>query len=143
MRKIHYLLVASLTLSACAGIRHNVEDWPAIDCGPKPDMAVLQPEVESRISESLIDPESARFTGWTEPFKSLNSFLSTDPIEGIWQFCVNVNAKNRFGGYVGASTFMVKVRDDQILSIDGSDSDQAYYKRACKEGAISGHAVMQ
>lgn len=47
--------------------------------------------IENGVKEKLIDPESARFKSKGDPVFT----------NGKWRCAIYVNAKNRFGGYVG------------------------------------------
>jgi hypothetical protein len=58
-------------------------------CGPKPDEVAKQ-KVQDKVSYDLIDPSSAQFRNVTV-------------VDG-W-VCGEVNAKNRFGAYVGYKPF--------------------------------------
>jgi hypothetical protein len=38
-----------------------------------------------------------------------------DKVTYGWAVCGTVNAKNRYGGYVGAQPFFVLIRDNQVV----------------------------
>jgi len=57
-------------------------------------------EVEAAVREELLDPESARFR---------NLYFAPNPVGPDSRVCGEVNAKNRFGGYVGFNDFGVDV----------------------------------
>ena len=71
-----------------------------------PDWADVRDKGLSGITSSLFDPSSAQIT-WSSGF----SWGFTKPIIGRrtfgWIACGSINAKNRLGGYVGATPFWV------------------------------------
>jgi hypothetical protein len=70
-----------------------------------------------RVTESLKDPDSARFgQGFTR---------STISISGADQVCGTVNAKNGFGGYAGMEMFSYRLADDSVVMGDAA-------RRNCK-----------
>lgn len=73
----------------------------------------IRAEAENRIRSQMIDPESTRFES---PFE----FAATK--EGGFYTCGRVNAKNRMGGYAGASWFSVATKDGQIINIQLEDT---------------------
>jgi len=81
-------------LAGCAG-RPNVEQLSQFDYGPNP---IERTKVEEIVRASLIDPYSAHIQILSE-FRGArgNGF----GWEYGWGCIIIVNAKNRFGGYVG------------------------------------------
>lgn len=67
--------------------------------------------IKSFLSASLIDPYSAMYTfdhpvkGWTKAAGEAYG----------WVVCGSLNAKNRFGGYVGAKPFYVMIKNNKII----------------------------
>lgn len=74
----------------------------------EPDWALFRRAAEQELRSRLIDPDSARIQ-WTHGFiwGTWKPFLST-PVEGYWT-CGLINARNRMGGYVGNTAFVVVV----------------------------------
>jgi hypothetical protein len=71
-----------------------------------PDWGLFRRNAESALRARLFDPESARIEwphgfmlGWWRPFLAKR-------IDGYWT-CGSINARNRMGGYVGSSAFVV------------------------------------
>lgn len=76
------------------------------DYGEAPDSTQLKLQIEELVKSSLKDPDSAKFTNWSivqKDFK-VNSVAIRDVRYG-YAICVDVNAKNSYGGYVGARTY--------------------------------------
>jgi hypothetical protein len=69
-------------------------------------------EIPEAIGARLRDPYTAVYT-FQRPVRSW--FFSDDQIR--WAVCGTVNAKNAFGGYVGAKPFVVFYKYDKIDSI--------------------------
>jgi hypothetical protein len=87
------------------------------DYGTQPS-ANYKELVATRVSPMFIDPMSAVFQ-LSEPRKG---YTKRSPIMGTeenfgWQVCGTVNAKNRFGGYVGAVPLFVLFHDDKIVEV--------------------------
>lgn len=59
--------------------------------------------VSEYFAAQLFDPYSARYE-IVQPINSYKTWFASDPMHG-WFVCGTVNAKNRMGGYVGASPF--------------------------------------
>ena len=52
--------------------------------------------------------------------RSVTALQLSDPVTRLtrsWVVCGTVNAKNRFGGYVGARPFYAAFRDGQLLTV--------------------------
>ena len=72
---------------------------------------------EAAIVSRLIDPESARVTWLTGFYKGeFKQFLS--PRIGGYIACGSVNARNRLGGYTGATVFVVVIDYGRALLAD-------------------------
>jgi len=83
--------------------------WPggeALYSSLAPDWALFRRNSESALRAHLIDPDSARIE-WPHGFLlgTWKPFLSKT-IEGYWS-CGLINARNRMGGYTGATSFVV------------------------------------
>ena len=119
MKKINAILVVafSLALSSCAlnSYAPTPAELAAADYGKKP--VNYKPIIKDYVSETLIDPESARFTNFSTPSKnwlSKGSGFSYEKYFG-WLVCVDVNAKNRYGGYAGKQRNYFIMRGDEIV----------------------------
>ena len=88
------------------------------DYGSKPP-ANYQDIVKAAISRTLLDPTSPLFTFNGEPEKGFimeSERLGTYESFG-WRVCGSVNAKNKFGGYVGDNLFIVIMRGSDVMQI--------------------------
>lgn len=79
------------------------------------------------ISNRLIDPDSARYSNWIEPAKA----WGIDSSRGInifgYRVCVDVNAKNRMGGYTGRKPYYILIREGVVYKYIGGSSYSASY----------------
>jgi hypothetical protein len=90
---------------------------PAHLFGPEPSWDQFRTIAEAGVRERMIDPESARITWKGGFFKGeYKPFLSAR-VEG-YIACGSVNARNRLGGYTGATTFVVVIDYDRVLLAD-------------------------
>ncbi len=84
----------------------------------KPDWKAVREKSEAMLKEDLFDPQSA-IIHWTKGF----SWYSVKPIQFFakkkwgWVGCVAVNAKNRYGGYVGDDIYTIVVAPDGQITI--------------------------
>ncbi len=90
----------------------------AADCGLKP---VFHRSMAKLVFDSALkDPESARIT-YHELQKGWVFEGADDPGAFCWKMPVSVNAKNSFGGYTGAQTWVFWFNNTQLLGVrDGS-----------------------
>ena len=131
MKKINGILVFafSLAVSSCglSSYAPTPTELAAADYGKKP--VNYEPIIKAFISETLIDPESARFTKFSVPSKNwLSKFegFSYQKYFG-WLVCVDVNAKNRYGGYVGRKRNYFIMRGDEIVFHQAKDTRSIAY----------------
>ena len=105
------VILSCLLLSGCAtSPRPTQEQVNAADCGPMP--VSYKESIKQIIDGRLSDPYSAVYT-FSSPQKSWNRSTG-QPIYG-WRVCGTVNAKNKFGGYVGATPFYALIRDEEVM----------------------------
>lgn len=90
------------------------------DVGSKPSN--YKKIVEDAIKDQLKDPESARFSDMTTPRKEV--MVEQGNFVYGYSLCVNVNAKNSYGGYVGKTLYWVFLRNNQVLRV--SDTSGTY-----------------
>lgn len=113
--KLKTMVVAVLagSLTACA---FPVPDRAALDAA---DYGAYPANYEALVTEAqdafLKDPQSAQNKylstpqqGWMKPT------MTSDPIYG-YRLCLNVNAKNSYGGYTGSKLTEVFIRDGRIV----------------------------
>lgn len=82
------------------------------------DYGTLSPGYKDAIQNSmytvLFDPESARYRYLSTPVRGCAIVaIGGQPVFGYF-VTVGINAKNRFGGYVGEDTFTFLVRNDAV-----------------------------
>ncbi|WJM80441.1 hypothetical protein [Pectobacterium brasiliense] len=87
------------------------------DVGTKPDN--FQNLIESAIRENLKDPDSAKFSGFTEPRREV--MVENRNFVYGYSSCVFVNAKNSYGGYTGKQLFWAFIRNGKVLRIKNTN----------------------
>lgn len=142
-------IILTFFLAGCLGSQHNIKNWSAINSGPKPDLEKIKPLVMTYIkynsfdtvvmqknkgvlqfdtkTSKLKDPESAQFRAWSPLYKGILNWSQSVKITGVWQGCVQVNAKNSFGGYVGEKTYKYKVKNNKVLWMRRSNCKSSDY----------------
>jgi hypothetical protein len=71
--------------------------------------------IQNYMETKLYDPESARYRWTGEPVRGYAYVQGAfKPPEFGYLVQVNINAKNRLGGYVGAKPFTFLVRNDTV-----------------------------
>jgi hypothetical protein len=90
-------------------------NWAAMDPGRAPDYETAKARARDAILGTLKDPDSAQFRNSTPLFKTLYNFgmASIGNSEPLWAMCIEVNAKNSYGGYAGYQSWLVKFRNGQ------------------------------
>ena len=125
LRLVIVLLVA--VAIACVVGRPTPDQIAAADCGPYPND--YEEIVKSYYSKALFDPYSAVWEfkeppkkGWAAVPRGKGAvgevLKGHEPVFG-WEVSGRVNAKNRFGAYVGARPFSVIIRNGQVISASG------------------------
>lgn len=110
MKKALLGVLLSLVLAGCAGIHPAPPDEAAkLDCEPFP--AAYQEMIRADMSRRLFDPMSAQYQFY-EPAKAKYKGGCG------WYMRVDVNAKNRFGGYVGAQIYQYIIHQGQLEEIN-------------------------
>lgn len=105
-------VAAVVVLSGCAG--PDVATMKAADYGPYP--ADYQAVIADYHAHTLKDPESARVQYLGGPVKG---YIKANPIarDATYGYlvCMDVNAKNSFGGYTGNERTAVFIRDGKVM----------------------------
>lgn len=86
--------------------------------------------VKAYFAQRLKDPESARYTNFRAPAKDVQSDVSTMQITYGYSTCVDINAKNSYGGYVGARQYWLFIRNGQIIDVHDPDVFSIGFLRA-------------
>ena len=117
------LAFAALAIYASAPAAAKTEAPPESNhfYGPAPAWEEYRRLAEAEVRGRLIDPESARIE-WLGGFYKGKLKMFFKPATEGYIACGTVNAKNRMGGYVGASAFITVVDYDRVLyaELDGS-----------------------
>lgn len=71
-----------------------------------PEWSYVRVQGERLIKTTLYDPASAQFE-WTSGFAWSSIKRPLGRTRWAWVACVNINAKNQYGGYVGAQPYWV------------------------------------
>ncbi|PHM46493.1 hypothetical protein [Xenorhabdus miraniensis] len=98
-------------------------DFSKADYGSEPSN--YKNLVKSHFETILKDPASAKYSNWTKPMKEV-MIQNKLPVFG-YSLCVNVNAKNSYGGYTGNQLYWVFIKNNQVERIQ--DTTQFPYKR--------------
>lgn len=100
MRHIAAFIAAALA-AGCAQIRPPTDaEAAAADYGPPMSQAEAERAVRTYLAGYLRDPGSAQLSAWSAP--TTYWFGTRDTSTYGYLVCVNLNAKNAFGAYVGA-----------------------------------------
>lgn len=106
----------------------NVSRWianlpePGADYGTYPSN--YRQIIEAAMADMLKDPDSARYSGFTQPKHDQVVHLDYAPNGGVgvtktavygYAVCVAVNAKNSFGGYTGDQLYWFLIRNGQVV----------------------------
>jgi len=103
------LLISILAMFLTTGCLTTAPTADQIDSAPRGSKPVnYAGAVQNTLLDLLKDPESARFRGMSEPFKSYTTKILPDgtPVYG-WAVTIQVNAKNSYGGYSGFRPYEV------------------------------------
>lgn len=109
------LIVGCAPMLGSAGV-----NWAAMNPGKVPDLEAAQAQAKRAILDVLKDPDSAQFRSTTPFFKTLYNYglSSVGNSEPLWALCIEVNAKNSYGGYTGYESWLVKFRNGQPVRSD-------------------------
>lgn len=112
MKKYTVILMIVLFLFSCAtakDFRPRPQDRDDSNFGIYPYN--YKEITKEYLSKNLFDPYSAFFT-FSDPLK-VKMAGGSSPFG--WAVCGTLNAKNRYGGYVGAEPYIVKIRDGAVV----------------------------
>ena len=113
-RELSITVVALLSLSASAQISDRpIAETVNLDSA---DFGKYTNNYEELVktwgSSNLKDPESARYGRISKPRKEF-MVENLKPFYGF-SLCAEINAKNSYGGYVGAQTYWFMIRDGKV-----------------------------
>ncbi len=116
-RKINSVLLVSLvtllicSFSACVTVPTQ-EQIANADYGPYPDN--YQEIIKSYMENRLFDPYSAVYSNWSGPAQGYSGGRLVQTSYG-YRVCVDINAKNRTGGYVGKKRHYFVINNGRII----------------------------
>lgn len=127
MLRLLSVLMLIFTMSGCVTSQPTSAPRPSdaqilsADYGPNPTNH--EAIIKAYLEDALYDPYSARYS-FEPPVRSYNRAITPEqPIYG-WVVCGKINAKNRYGAYVGNERFYFLIRDGQVLEFyDGFKAD--------------------
>ena len=124
-------LVLSLLLTGCGTVTERQSTLSDTDCGPVPERAVYQDQIETAVRAYIHDADSATFD-FSEPYK----VHYQEPGKSGWQYgwCVKtkVNSRNGFGGFAGVEPYwsffhqghtMVMIKPTEVAKANWSDQN--------------------
>lgn len=119
-----FISLSLLPILGCAGFQ---SPQPGADYGAYPSNYV--DIVHEYFNQILKDPESARYR-FDQPERGYMNHSLIYGGDVAWHgylVKVDVNAKNSFGGYVGYTPYIVKIRDGKVIGIHNLDKVEATY----------------
>jgi hypothetical protein len=87
-----------IVLASCA-TRPTEQEISSLYYGLPPQANMIEQIFKNTVKPTLIDPESIQVRNVRGPIKFWSK--QNNRLAGYWLICGEVNAKNRFGGYVG------------------------------------------
>ena len=117
MRLIAIMALSALLLSGCAS-PPTQQDIQSADYGASVYQADAENATKIFFGNRLKDPESARYS-FGNIYKGyiVGSRVQGRKLEAGYLLDVNVNAKNSYGGYVGAKPYKVLLHNDKVIQV--------------------------
>lgn len=106
-------VIAGAALAVSAPASAKKEEAP-YNYGPPPEWEHYKQLAENAIRARLVDPDSAKFE-WPNGFKQTTFKPFLEPKVSGYATCGLVNSRNRMGGYVGRTLFVVVIDYDRVL----------------------------
>jgi hypothetical protein len=104
----------AVTLASCAS-KPSQSEIASANYGSYPDN---YKEITKRhFGDVLKDPGSARYNNWRGPSKGWRATMGGNRFG--YRVCVDVNAKNSYGGYTGRETFYLMINGGQVIDFLG------------------------
>src|SRR5262245_49168637 len=125
-RGLGLILALSCTMAGCFGLPPKPPDLYAVQIGPPPEN--YEDQIRNYFKPSLLDPYSAmyEFSGPVRGWDQDNNGIA----KVFWVVCGTVNAKNRFGGYVGQRPFLAIF--DRARIVFGLIGESSAVPQRCK-----------
>jgi hypothetical protein len=101
-------------LTGCVQRGVTKEQWQNANFGEKLNDSVYIAYIRQDVTKALIDPDSLKMScadsrkGWAKK-------AGFEPKQFGWLVYCEINAKNRFGGYVGAKSYVYLFNGEKVL----------------------------
>lgn len=128
MKNIFSLFILFLFITGCA-IKPTQQELESADYGNYPEN--YEGIIKSHMNTVLKDPYSAQYRFLNSPRKAWNGWGGT---KFGYVVCVNINAKNGFGGYTGEKLYYFLLKNNVVILDFGGDSD---FSKAGAEGSCN------
>lgn len=116
MKKL-ILMALTIFIFGCAAAPPTSEQIATADYGSYPTN--YENAIKSAFEKILKDPYSAHYSNWRGPSKAWRIPAMSRFTYFGYRICVDVNAKNSFGGYVGNRMYYFLLKNGQIIDFDG------------------------
>jgi hypothetical protein len=114
--RILAIALAAFVLAGCAMMnKPTQEQIAAADYGLLPED--YKTVIQTYMPRILLDPYSAVFSHWRGPSRGY-AYDQNGSYFG-YRVCVEVNAKNRMGGYVGSQPYFFLLNNGRVMMIQG------------------------
>lgn len=113
MKKLVLTICLLAGMVLVQGCMITQEQANSADYGPYP--ANYKELIQEYFAQTLIDPESVRYSWQDAPYRAMVG-ISSDGFG--WYVHVGVNAKNRLGGYIGEQNYVALLRYEQIINVE-------------------------
>lgn len=114
--RLFLCIIFVLCLASCVH-GPTPEQMASADYGSYPES--YKEVIQQYFSKSLFDPYSAQYSDWRGPSSGyLARPFGGETIFG-YRACVEVNAKNRMGGYTGSKQYFFMIRNGGVAYVDG------------------------
>lgn len=110
------IVVSLLSFFGCVTtiIRPTREQLARADYGPYPEK--FETIVKEYMYSRLKDPDRATYKSQGTPYVMWIAGMAPGSFEYLYGITCLINAKNGFGGYVGATKHLFLIRDNQVVS---------------------------
>lgn len=122
VRSLSWLVAAEVVIASFSIFPVSAKPAEPPDYGTQPNWEEFRSTGERELLGRLVDPSSAQISWpYLATQGSLKAFMGRTAF-GYWS-CGLVNAKNRMGGYTGATFFLIMQKNGLVTSLDIGQSD--------------------
>jgi hypothetical protein len=115
MKKVIVFLLLLLILTGCV-TAPTQEEISKMDFGAPPQN--YETTIKKYFDSTLFDPYSAHYDFQSpQQYYYKQSPLAGGGLYAGYRVCVGVNAKNRYGGYVGEKMYAFIIKDERIIKV--------------------------